>query len=184
MAAVLFCDSAYSQSQSNTNPRYVITISQGGAKLGDIEIELMPAVAPKHCANFDSLVRVKFYDGSVFHRVIPGFMIQGGSLNSKIKPRERNMWGASDTSQKRVPAEFSDTKHKRGVISAARTNDPNSATSQFFICVDDATHLDGKYSAFGQVVRGMDVVDAIVDLPRDERDNPIERVEMIVVRIN
>jgi len=108
-------------------------------------------------------------------------MIQGGDPNSKDKPRE--MWGFGDPSQTTVPAEFSNLKHKRGIISAARKPDPNSATSQFFICVADAPHLDGQYSIFGEVVEGMEVVDKIVKMPRDNRDNPIDKVEMKIEKI-
>ncbi len=108
-------------------------------------------------------------------------MIQGGDPNSKDKPRE--MWGFGDPTQKTVPAEFSSLKHKRGIISAARKPDPNSATSQFFICVADAPHLDGQYSIFGQVIEGMDIVDKIVNMPRDSRDNPIDKVEMKIAKV-
>ncbi len=162
-------------------PQYVIEVFQKGKKLGDIVIELFPDVAPKHVRNFDSLVSIKFYDGTAFHRVIPGFMIQGGDPNSKNKPR--HMWGYGDPSQKRVPAEFSDIPHKRGIVSAARGPDPNSATSQFFICVADAPWLDGKYTVFGRVLKGMDVADKVANVPRDERDNPIDKVEMKIRKL-
>ena len=157
---------------------YQISVTHGGKPLGDIKVRMFPDTAPKHVANFDSLVRSGFYDGTAFHRVIPGFMIQGGDPNSRSGPRET--WGMGDPSQKKVPAEFSQIRHSRGVISAARTPDPNSATSQFFIMVADAPHLDGQYSAFGEVVEGMDVVDKIVNVPRDRRDNPNEKVEMTI----
>lgn len=162
-------------------PQYEITAVQNGVELGKIVIELFPDVAPKHVANFDSLVAIKFYDGCAFHRVIPGFMIQGGDPNSKTEPRER--WGYGQPGQTRVPAEFSNLKHKRGIVSAARSQDPNSATSQFFICVADAPHLDGKYSIFGQVVSGMEVADKIVSAPRDQRDNPFDKIEMYIKKI-
>ena len=162
-------------------PKYVITTFQKGSELGKIKIELFNDVAPKHVANFDSLVSIGFYDGTAFHRVIPGFMIKGGDPNSKDKPRE--MWGFGDPTQQTVPAEFSNLKHKRGIISAARKPDPNSATSQFFICVADVPHLDGQYSIFGQVIEGMDVVDKIVNMPRDSRDNPLDKVEMKIEKV-
>jgi len=162
-------------------PQYKITVTQKGEVLGSMIIELFPDVAPKHVANFDSLVSIGFYNGTAFHRVIPGFMIQGGDPNSKTQPRER--WGYGDPSQKRVPAEFSTIAHRRGIISAARSADPNSATSQFFICVADAPWLDGQYSVFGRVLQGMDVADKIVNLPRDQRDNPIDKVEMTIVKL-
>lgn len=164
-----------------TRPQYVISITIDGKPAGDIKLELFPKIAPKHVNNFDSLVSVNFYDGTVFHRVIPGFMIQGGDPNSKDQPK--NMWGMGAKGQTKVEAEFNDTEHVRGVLSAARSQDPNSATSQFFICVDDATFLDGKYTAYGQVLEGMDVVDAIVNQPRDERDNPNKRVEMNIKKV-
>jgi peptidyl-prolyl cis-trans isomerase B (cyclophilin B) len=147
--------------------------------MGKIELELFPDVAPKHCHNFDSLVAVKFFDGTAFHRVIPGFMIQGGDPNSKDKPK--NTWGMGAPGQTTVPAEFNSTKHVRGILSAARTNDPNSATSQFFICVADAPHLDGQYTVYGKVVTGMDVVDKIVDVPKDG-SAPKEKVEMKITK--
>mgnify|MGYP006285820319 CR=1 FL=1 len=157
-------------------PEYVISVTHGGEPMGEITIETFPDVAPKHAHNFDSLVTIGFYDGTAFHRVIPGFMIQGGDPNSKNKPRDR--WGFGDPSQTTVPAEFSNLKHERGIISAARSQDPNSATSQFFIMVKDSPHLDGQYSIYGQVLEGMNVVDEIVAVPRDGRDNPKKKVEM------
>ena len=121
-----------------TRPQYLITVMQNGAELGKMKIEMFTDIAPKHAANFDSLVTEKFYDGTAFHRVIPGFVIQGGDPNTKDKPKET--WGFGDPSQTRVPAEFNSMKHTRGIISAARSQDPNSATSQFFICVADVPH--------------------------------------------
>lgn len=166
---------------SAERPRYLITVTHGGISVGTILIELFPEVAPLHCANFDSLVRIGFYDGTAFHRVVPGFVIQGGDPNSKDKPRET--WGYGDPSQRRIPAEFNHLSHKRGIVSAARAADPNSATSQFFICLVDLPQLDGKYTVFGQVVEGMEVVDAIAGVPRDARDNPLEKVEMRIRRV-
>jgi peptidyl-prolyl cis-trans isomerase B (cyclophilin B) len=168
---------------SISRPQYLITATQNGKRLGEIVIELFPDVAPLHVKNFDSLVSIKFFDGIAFHRVIPGFVVQGGDPNSKNNP-DRLMWGEGDSTQKDVPAEFSKLNHKRGVLSAARESDNiNSANSQFFICVADVFRLDGKYSIYGQVLKGMDVVDAIVNMPRDARDNPNEKVEMKIVRI-
>jgi len=163
------------------NPQYVITVTQGGKVLGDIKIELFPDVAPKHVANFDSLVGIKFFDGTAFHRVIPGFMIQGGDPNSKDKPKET--WGQGEPGQRTIPAEFNKISHTRGIISAARRPDPNSATSQFFICVADAKFLDGQYTVFGRVLSGMEVADKVVTTPRDARDNPLEKVEMKIVKV-
>ncbi len=168
-------------------PRYEISVveidTETGTKqdLGKIVIELFPDIAPRHVRNFDSLVAVKFYDGTAFHRVIPGFMIQGGDPNSKDKPKDT--WGRGAPGQTRVPAEFSSVKHIRGIVSAARSNDINSATSQFFIMHGNSPHLDGKYSAFGQTVSGLDVVDAIVNKPRDKGDNPNNKIEMTIKKL-
>ncbi len=163
------------------NPQYLMTVSQSGEELGKIKLELFPETAPKHVANFDSLVSVNFYDGTAFHRVIPGFMIQGGDPNSKDKPK--NTWGMGDPSQKNVPAEFNEIKHERGILSAARSQDPNSATSQFFIMHANSPHLDGQYTAYGKVIEGIEVVDKVANAPRDNRDNPKEKIEMKIERI-
>lgn len=175
------------QEAESKNPRYEMTVnridkdSKKTTELGKIVMELFPDKAPKHVANFDSLVNAKFYDGCAFHRVIAGFMIQGGDPNSKNKPRET--WGMGAPGQTKVPAEFNDVKHVKGVISAARTQDPNSATSQFFIMHDTAKHLDGQYTAYGKVVSGIELVDVIVNLPKDARDNPLDKVEFKIVKI-
>ncbi len=174
-------DNKKTENVATPKPQYEITVVQKGEELGKIVLELFPDVAPKHVANFDSLVSVKFFDGSAFHRVIPGFMIQGGDPNSKTEPREK--WGFGNPDQTRVPAEFSNLQHKRGILSAARSQDPNSATSQFFICVADATFLDGKYTIYGQVLSGMDVADKVVNAPRDQRDNPFDKIEMFIKKI-
>lgn len=163
------------------NPKYKITVQTKGELLGTIELETLPDVAPKHSQNFDELVSTGAYDGTAFHRVIPGFMIQGGDPNSVNKPRET--WGYGDPSQKRVSAEFNSTSHKRGIISAARSQDPNSASSQFFICVADASFLDGQYSVFGRVTSGMDIADKIVNSPRDRSDNPYDKIEMTIQKL-
>jgi peptidyl-prolyl cis-trans isomerase B (cyclophilin B) len=161
-------------------PEYVITVTQGSKELGKIVIRLRPDLAPKHVAFFEERVKEGFYNGSAFHRVIPGFMIQGGDPNSVSGPRES--WGMGGHSTK-VPAEFSTTaKHVRGSLSAARTNDPNSFGGQFFICVDATPQLDGQYSIFGEVVSGMEVADAIVNSPRDGRDNPLEKISMKITK--
>ncbi|MDE3225960.1 MAG: peptidylprolyl isomerase [Nitrospirota bacterium] len=148
-----------------------------GEPLGEIVLKFYPDVAPGHVKNFIKLAQEKFYDGTTFHRVIPGFMIQGGDPNSK-KP-DRSMHGMGGPGH-RVKAEFNSKPHRRGVLSMARANDPDSAGSQFFICVADANFLDWQYTAFGEVVSGMDVADTIVAVKRDGRDNPLERVEMTV----
>jgi peptidyl-prolyl cis-trans isomerase B (cyclophilin B) len=121
-----------------------------------------------------------FYNVTTFHRVIPGFMIQGGDPNSKSDNRSTHGTGGPGYA---IDAEFNDVKHERGVLSMARSQDPNSAGSQFFICVKDAFFLDGQYTAFGRVIEGMDVADKIVNEPRDSNDNPNERMEMKSVSI-
>ena len=163
-------------------PKYTIAVTQKGVALGNIVIELFADVAPKHVCNFDSLVNIGFYNGTAFHRVIPDFMIQGGSLYSKDPSKPREKWGVSDPAQHKIPAEFNDSSHVRGRISAARTNDPNSASSQFFICVGNPTFLDGKYTVYGQVLSGMEVADMIVNTPRDANDNPIDRIDMTITK--
>jgi len=146
-------------------------------KVGNIELEFFPDVAPNHVNNFIELAKKGFYNGTTFHRVIPGFMIQGGDPNSKDPDKSRH--GMGDPGYK-LKAEFNDKSHKKGILSMARSGHPDSAGSQFFICVADAPHLDRQYTVFGQVVSGMDVVDKIVSQPRDGRDNPNERIEMKV----
>ncbi len=147
-------------------------------KLGEIEIVFFPDKAPKHVENFVTLAKSGFYNGTIFHRVIPGFMIQGGDPNTK-DPNKQETYGQGGPSQ-RLKAEFNDIPHRRGILSMARTNDPHSAGSQFFIVVKDSNFLDGQYTVFGEVVKGLDVVDKIVSAPRNNRDLPAERVELMV----
>jgi peptidyl-prolyl cis-trans isomerase B (cyclophilin B) len=144
-----------------------------------MEIELLPDKAPGHVKNFVDLARKGFYDGTTFHRVIPGFMIQGGDPNTKDRNAARERHGTGGPGYV-IKAEFNDVPHKRGVVSMARAQDPNSAGSQFFIVVKDSSFLDRQYTAFGRVVRGMEVADKIVNEPRDPRDNPKERTEITV----
>ena len=158
------------------NHEYVIHVSQNGKLLGDIFIKLRPDLAPNHVARFEELIAKNFYDGTAFHRVIPNFMIQGGDPNSKDQPKAT--WGSGDGGLKGVKAEFTKTPHKRGILSAARTNDPNSFTCQFFICVADASYLDNQYTVFGEVTKGMEIADKVVSSPRDSRDNPNEKITM------
>jgi peptidyl-prolyl cis-trans isomerase B (cyclophilin B) len=146
---------------------------------GEMEIEFLPDKAPGHVENFLKLAREGFYDGTTFHRVIPDFMIQGGCPNTKDAGGSKAAHGTGGPGYN-IDAEFNDTTHARGVVSMARAQDPNSAGSQFFVCVKDSTFLDGQYTAFGRVVRGMEVADAIVGAPRDAKDNPDERIEMKV----
>ncbi len=147
---------------------------------GTIKFEFFEDKAPGHAKNFKDLTNKNFYDGTTFHRVIPGFMIQGGDPNSKSDNRSSHGSGGPGYS---IDAEFNDTKHVRGVLSMARSQEPNSAGSQFFICVKDSFFLDGEYTAFGRVVEGMDVADKIVNESRDSNDNPEERMEIKSVSI-
>ena len=155
-------------------PRAMIT-----TRFGEIEVTFFPDKAPEHVKNFISLAKSGFYNGTIFHRVIPGFMIQGGDPNTKDlnKPETYGQGGPSQ----RLKAEFNEIPHRRGILSMARTSDPNSAGSQFYIVVKDSNFLDGQYTVFGEVVRGMEVADKIVSSPRNNRDLPNERVEMTVV---
>ena len=146
-------------------------------RLGNIELKFFPDVAPNHVSNFIELSKKGFYDGTAFHRVIPGFMIQGGDPNSKSPDKAKHGTGGPGYT---IKAEFSEKPHKRGILSMARASSPDSAGSQFFICVADSSFLDRQYTAFGEVVSGMDVADKIVSQKRDGRDNPLERVEMKV----
>lgn len=157
------------------NPIVTFEMTTGGK----MTAELYPEVAPNTVSNFISLVKKGFYDGLIFHRVISGFMIQGGD------PDGVGMGGPGYT----IPGEFSsngfanDLRHSRGVLSMARTMDPDSAGSQFFIMVDDAPHLDGEYAAFGKVIEGMETADAIVRAPKDRNDKPImpQRMKSVTV---
>ncbi len=146
-------------------------------RFGDIELKFFPDVAPVHVKNFLMLAKKGFYDGTVFHRVIPGFMIQGGDPKSRDLGKSGHGTGGPGYT---IRAEFSNRPHNRGTLSMARMQDFDSAGSQFFICVARAEPLDGKYTVFGEVVSGLEVVDKIVNQPRDRRDNPLERVEVAV----
>jgi len=146
-------------------------------KFGNITLIFFPDVAPGHVKNFIDLAKKGFYDGTTFHRVIPGFMIQGGDPNSKDANKSKHGQGGPGYT---IKAEFNDKPHKRGTLSMARAGHPDSAGSQFFICVKDSSFLDKQYTVFGEVESGMDVVDKIVSQPRDGNDNPNDRVEMKV----
>ncbi len=152
-------------------------------KFGKIEVQFFKDKAPGHVKNFKDLAKKGFYDGTIFHRVIPGFMIQGGDPNTKSDDRSSHGMGGPGYS---IKAEFNDTRHKRGILSMARNSAPDSGGSQFFIVVKDLPPevLDGKYTAFGKVLSGMTVADQIVNAPRDRRDNPNKRIEMKVKVIN
>jgi len=144
---------------------------------GTIEVEFFEDKASGHVKNFKDLANKEFYNGTTFHRVIPGFMIQGGDPNTKTNDRSSHGMGGPGYT---IDAEFNDARHDRGVLSMARSQDPNSAGSQFFIVVKDSHFLDGQYTAFGKVTSGMDVADKIIDVDRDSRDNPTDRIEMKV----
>jgi cyclophilin family peptidyl-prolyl cis-trans isomerase len=169
---------AVSPGQGIDKPQYQIVTHRAGVYLGTFNIELFPLVAPLHVANFDSLVNDQFYDSTAFHRVVPGFVIQGGDPNSINGPV--STWGQGQSWQVTVPAEFSAIRHLRGILGAARDSDPNSANSQFYICVANATSLDGNYTVYGKVISGMDVVDTIVNSPRNANDVPLQKIEMFV----
>lgn len=163
-------------SQVTENPIVTITMENDEK----IIVELEPKLAPNTVANFIALVKDGFYDGLIFHRVIPGFMVQGGD------PDGTGM-GGPDYS---IKGEFSSNgfentlAHERGVLSMARSKDPDSAGSQFFIMVEEATHLDGDYAAFGKVIEGMDVVDKVVAVERDGSDKPLEEQKMKMVEVD
>src|SRR5258706_7452103 len=146
---------------------------------GDMVVELWPDVAPGHVKNFKDLAKKGFYDGTAFHRVIKGFMIQGGDPLTKDEANQAR-WGTGDPGYK-VKAEFNDRPHVRGVLSMARSSDPNSAGSQFFICLGEASFLDRQYTAFGKLVKGDEVLGQIGDSPTTtsrggERSKPLSRV--------
>ena len=159
-----------------SNPIVTIEMEDGGV----MKAELYPDVAPNTVNNFISLVRSGFYDGTIFHRVIPGFMIQGGD------PDGTGMGGPGYS----IKGEFSgngfqnDLLHTTGVLSMARTMDPDSAGSQFFVMVDDAPHLDGNYAAFGKVIEGMETADAIVSVKTDYSDRPKKDQKMKKVTVD
>jgi len=148
---------------------YTDKVAELHTTAGEIDIRFFPDVAPNHVKNFIDLAQQGFYNGTKFHRVIPGFMIQGGDPNTKAA--DVSSWGMGG-SGKNVKAEFSKISHKRGIVSMARASDPNSASSQFFIVVKDSPFLDNQYTVFGEVTKGMDVADKIVSAPRGANDRP------------
>ncbi len=148
---------------------------------GNIVFELSPNIAPETVRNFTKLAKSNFYDGTLFHRVIPGFMIQGGDPNTKTPNKSK--WGMGGPGYT-IKAEFNSRSHLRGIVSMARVTDPNSAGSQFFIVTTDSTFLDKQYTAFAEVVKGMDVADKIVNLPRDKNDCPNQEAKILRVTIS
>jgi peptidyl-prolyl cis-trans isomerase B (cyclophilin B) len=148
---------------------------------GKIAFELLPNLAPETVRSFVNLAKTSFYNGVLFHRVIPGFMIQGGDPNTKKS--DKNKWGTGGPGYT-IKAEFNSKSHLRGIVSMARATDPDSAGSQFFIVTTDSTFLDRQYTVFGQVIEGMDVADKIVNLPRDKNDCPNQEAKMLHVIIS
>ena len=146
-------------------------------KFGTIEIRLLPYVAPNHVQRFIHLTKLGFYDGTLFHRVIPGFMIQGGDPNT-LK-NDKSTYGQGGPGYT-IKAEFNNQPHIRGTVSMARAGDPDSAGSQFFIVTKSSRFLDKKYTVFGRVTKGMNVADKIAAQKRDRNDLPLERIEMRV----
>ncbi|MDB6122963.1 MAG: Peptidyl-prolyl cis-trans isomerase [Pedosphaera sp.] len=148
---------------------------------GEMVVEFWPDVAPKTVENFKKLAKKGFYDGTAFHRVIPGFMIQGGDPKTKDASKE-NEWGTGDPGYK-IDAEFNDRPHVRGVLSMARSADPNSAGSQFFICHGEPRFLDHKYTAFGKLIKGDDVLEKIATTPTHPPDRPDKRQGVESIKI-
>jgi peptidyl-prolyl cis-trans isomerase B (cyclophilin B) len=161
-------------------------IAQIKTSAGQMTVEFWPDVAPKTVENFKTLARKGFYDGTAFHRIVKGFMIQGGDPLTKDLQME-NRWGTGGPGH-RVKAEFNDRPHTRGVLSMARSQDPDSAGSQFFICLADASFLNGQYTAFGRLIEGDEVLGAIGDTPTTaggggEKSKPTVRIEVESIQI-
>jgi peptidyl-prolyl cis-trans isomerase B (cyclophilin B) len=163
-------------SNSSADEVAVITTTEG-----TMVLEFWPDVAPKHVENFKKLAKSGFYDGTAFHRVIKGFMIQGGDPLTKDDSKQA-MWGTGGPGWK-VDAEFNNKPHERGVLSMARSQDPNSAGSQFFICHDNARFLDGKYTAFGKLIKGDDVLQKINSTQTVPQDRPAKKIVTTSVKI-
>jgi peptidyl-prolyl cis-trans isomerase B (cyclophilin B) len=177
IAASAYADIKYKKFKKEEIKKMAETRAVIETKFGNMEIRFFPDTAPNHVNNFIELAKKGFYDGTTFHRVIPGFMIQGGDPNSKDPDKSKHGMGGPGYT---VKAEFNEKPHKRGIVSMARAAHPDSAGSQFFICVADSFFLDRQYTVFGEVVSGMEVADKIVSQQRDRMDNPIERIEMKV----
>jgi len=148
---------------------------------GDMVVEFWPEVAPKTVENFKTLARKGYFDGTCFHRVIKGFMIQGGDPNTK-NDANKDAWGQGGPGYT-VNAEFNSKHHARGILSMARAQDPNSAGSQFFICHGDSGFLDGQYTVFGNLIKGFDVLDKIANSPTEPPDRPVTRINVISIKI-
>ena len=188
MAWALCSSPAFAQvKDKNFTPEEMKKMAETSAvietKLGNIELKFFPDVAPNHVKNFIDLAKKGFYDGTIFHRVIPGFMIQGGDPNTKNPDRSKHGMGGPGYA---VKAEFNDRPHKRGTLSMARAADPNSAGSQFFICVAPASFLDKQYTAFGRLTKGQDVLDKIAQAPTQkggEGSKPVNPVKIKKVSV-
>jgi len=165
-----------SMSNSNTTEVALINTTEGS-----MVIQFWTDAAPNTIANFKKLAEKGFYDGTAFHRVIKGFMIQGGDPLTKDASNEA-MWGTGDPGYK-IKAEFNDHSHQRGVISMARSNDPDSAGSQFFICDGNPTFLDHQYTTFGKLIKGDDVLTKIANAPTHPPDRPDKRIGIISIKI-
>ncbi len=178
IAMLFILASSIINAQGIDKPQYRIAAYRAGILLGNIDIELFPFFAPLAANNFDSLALALAYDSTAFHRVVPGFVIQGGDPNSINGPI--STWGNGNPNQPNVNAEFSVARHYRGRIGAARDTAINSASSQFYICAANALFLDGNYTVFGQTIAGLSVVDSIVNSPRDANDVPLQKITMFV----
>ncbi len=180
VAALLAGLSAVAGAAESTETVVTLTTNRG-----DIVLRFFPQSAPEHVKNFIAHTKSGLYTGCLFHRVIPGFMIQGGDPNSKDKdPANDGMGGYSYKGEgTMLPAEFSERKHVRGILSMARSRDEDSAGSQFFVMHADAPFLDGKYSVFGETIDGIEVVDAIINTPRNSSDRPNEDQKILSVTV-
>ena len=173
-----FCQETKKEEKKPVNANEVAVLKTSE---GEIVLEFWPDVAPGHVENFKTLAKKGFYDGTCFHRVIKGFMIQGGDPNTKDEAK-KGAWGTGGPGHQ-VKAEFNDKAHTRGVLSMARSSDPNSAGSQFFICHGDPRFLDKQYTAFGKLIKGDDVLEKIGTTPVGARDVPVKRMNVESITI-
>lgn len=170
-----------STTKQETNTVNAIEVAVIKTSEGTMVLEFWPDVAPGHVENFKKLAKQGFYDGTCFHRVIKGFMIQGGDPNTKDESKQ-SQWGMGGPGYQ-IKAEFNDKPHVRGVLSMARSQDPNSAGSQFFICHGDPRFLDKQYTAFGKLIKGDDVLEKIATTPTQPGDRPVKRVSVESIKI-
>ncbi len=185
--AVLAALGVYAQAADEQKPETKPAAAAGEevavikTNLGEMVLEFWPDVAPKHVENFKTLAKKGFYDGTCFHRVIKGFMIQGGDPLSKDDANQ-GRWGTGDPGYK-IKAEFNDKDHVRGVLSAARSQDPDSAGSQFFICHGHPSFLNKQYTAYGKLIKGDEILEKIATTKTGPNDRPAERMNVISVKI-